>query len=165
MTKAERLAERDRHIATLRKLLDEARASEDYGPAANLMRQIEALSGFAASPTKRQAYREPSDLVDALESRLNAMVGMREAAAEKGSFDSAARMLILECKLADQLASERTRRAELAKGTERPLTDDELVEQTAADIVAMPPVMRRRLLALVEAGGRAAPAVGNRPAN
>ena len=164
MTKTERTALRDQHLATLRELLEEARTKQDYGSTAALMRQIEALSGFAASPTKQARYREPDDLVAALEGRLNEMVLMRQAAAEKGSFDSAARMLILECKLADQLASERTRRAEVAKGSERPLTDDELVEQTAEDIIAMPPVMRRRLLALVEAGGRP-PAAGSRSAN
>jgi len=164
MTKTERTALRDQHLATLRDLLDEAREKGDIGGAAAVMRQIQDLSGFAASPTKQAKYREPDDLIAALEGRLNQMVLMRQAAAEKGSFDSAARMLILECKLADQLASERTRRAEAAKGSERPLTDAELVEQTAEDIIAMPPVMRRRLLALVESGGRP-PAAGPRASN
>jgi len=165
MTKRDELnARRVAHVSMLRDLMEEARSRESFGSAANLARQIADLEGLMAPPPQPVRRRRPppeiADPIEAMRARLSDTVALRMTATDKGSNDSAARLLRLEVDLRAELDAAVRLAGAAASGE---LTDDDLIGQVASDLLAMPPAMRRSVLAIVQAGDR--PATPGRPAN
>jgi len=165
MTKRDELnARRVAHVSMLRELMEEARCRESFGSAANLARQIADLEGLMApAPAPVRRRRPPPEIADPIEAmraRLSDTVSLRMTATDKGSNDSAARLLRLEVDLRAELDAAVRLAGAAAAGV---LTDADLIEQVASDLLAMPPAMRRSVMAIVQAGER--PAAPGRPAN
>lgn len=160
MTKRNELVtKRAEHIAMLRGALAESLAGEKYGAAANFAKQVAELEGLLApdppSPPRRKIVIH-DDPVKAARARLLDVMEMRVAARAKGSLDSAARLIATENELQRELAT--ATRAAGATADEA-MSDDDLVRQVADEILSMPPVMRRAVLALVHGG--TAPVAGS----
>ena len=132
------------HLALLRELLDEARGEQSWAACASLAKQISDLEGLQPPPQpKPKPPPEPTDHVEALRARLHATQSMRLQATERGSFDSASRLLRLEATLLGEV-----REAERARQATHPeIPDAELVELITADLQALPPPMRAAVLA------------------
>jgi hypothetical protein len=133
-------------------MLDEARTADPplIGAAANITRQIAELSGLMAppAPPRKKRPKEHADPLEAMRARLVDVQDMRMNASDRGSYDSAARLMRIETQLVSDIAA-LVRTREQDKGT---VSDQQLVDEVAADLLAMPPVMRRAVLAIVQAG-------------
>jgi hypothetical protein len=140
---------RREHAAALVEMIREARESETYSPLPALTKQLADLTGLnkQAAPRLIKLRPEPADLLDALRERLADTQQLRLRASREGSYVAARDLLRMEADLVISIAAEVAARAP----TRESLTDAELVEALAADIQTMPPVLRRQLLALVQA--------------
>lgn len=146
------------HAAAIVELIREAREAESFTAVPTLTRQLAELTGL---DIRQKAPRikprpEPADLLDALRHRLNDTQQLRLRASAEGSYVAARDLLRMEADLLGQIAAEVASRAPKRDA----LTDDQLIDEVARDLLAMPPVMRRAVLARVQAGDVLLPSRG-----
>jgi hypothetical protein len=135
---------RAEHCAALAAMIEEARAAGSMAAVAALTKQMAELGGLSAPMIEEtQAESEPVDYIDGLRERLATARDMRKRASKAGSFGSAAQLLHQELDIMRLIAEEQRARAPAVAE----LSDADLVAQIAADMAALPPVVRAKVQA------------------
>lgn len=149
---AEDLEERRALMAArLEAVAEKAITAERHGAAVSAIKAVITLQGLDVPPPRAEepdTEVEPEDTLDALALRLRDTRRLRKAAERDSSYVAAQSLLKLEAELLAQITTERRAREDAARVA---ATDDELVEETVAELLELPEVLLARVLAGVRA--------------